>query len=61
MTQNEYYWPGLTLGSGENMLPVHPGEILKEEYMALLNLTISDLALKLLVPPSRIREIVARA
>lgn len=41
------------------MLPVHPGEILKEEYMAPLNLNVSELALALRVPVSRIKEILA--
>lgn len=41
------------------MLPVHPGEILKEEYMAPLNLSVSKLALELRIPASRIHEIIA--
>lgn len=38
--------------------PVHPGEILREEFMALLGLTSSDLARALHVPVSLIRALV---
>lgn len=40
------------------MAPVHPGEILKEEYMAPLDLGVSELALELRIPASRIHEII---
>lgn len=40
------------------MLPVHPGEILKEEYMEPLNLSASELALELRIPASTINKII---
>ena len=43
-----------------NKLPaIHPGEILREEYMAPLNLTAYALAKKLHVPRTRIERIIA--
>jgi len=38
--------------------PVHPGEILLEDFMKPLGLTINKLALELRVPATRIGEIV---
>jgi addiction module HigA family antidote len=38
--------------------PIHPGEILLEEYMKPLELSVNRLALDLHVPPSRIGDIV---
>ena len=38
--------------------PVHPGEILREDFMKPLGLTINRLALELRVPATRIGEIV---
>lgn len=38
--------------------PVHPGEILREDLMAPLGLSIHQLARDLRVPPTRISEIV---
>ena len=40
------------------MRPVHPGEILREEYLAPLNMTANALSKKLGVTASRINEIV---
>jgi addiction module HigA family antidote len=40
------------------MRPVHPGEILREDFLAPLNMSVNALALALNVPPSRIHEIV---
>src|SRR3970282_3026400 len=40
------------------MPPVHPGEILREDFMKPLGLTINKLALDLRVPATRIGEIV---
>lgn len=40
------------------MPPVHPGEILREDFMKPLGLTINGLALDLHVPATRIGEIV---
>ena len=38
--------------------PVHPGEILREDFMKPLDLSINKLALELRVPATRIGEIV---
>lgn len=40
------------------MPPVHPGEILREDFMKPLSLTVNKLALELRVPATRIGEIV---
>lgn len=40
------------------MLPVHPGEILKEDLMKPLGLTVKGLAGELKLPVSRLSEIV---
>ena len=40
------------------MRPVHPGEILREDFLVPLNMSVNALALALKVPPSRIHEIV---
>ena len=40
------------------MPPVHPGEILREEFLSPLGLSINRLALELRVPATRIGEIV---
>ena len=40
------------------MPPVHPGEILREDFMKPLGLTINRLALDLHVPATRVGEIV---
>lgn len=42
----------------KSMQPVHPGEILREDFMAPLGLSINKLALDLRVPVTRIGEIV---
>jgi len=39
--------------------PVHPGEMLREEFMVPLNLSANALALALRVPSTRISEIIA--
>ncbi|MGO4566596.1 HigA family addiction module antitoxin [Rhizobium sp. 2YAF20] len=41
------------------LLPVHPGEILREEYLAPLGLSAGALARKLNVPRTRIERLVA--
>jgi antitoxin HigA-1 len=38
--------------------PVHPGEVLLEDFMKPLNLTVNRIALELHVPATRIGEIV---
>lgn len=40
------------------MRPIHPGEILREEYLEPLGLSANALAKALKVPPSRIGDIV---
>ena len=40
------------------MRPVHPGEVLREEYLAPLEMSAHALALELKVPAPRINEIV---
>src|SRR3990172_11127678 len=39
--------------------PVHPGEVLKEEFMKPLGLSANGLARVVLVPPNRISAIVS--
>lgn len=39
------------------MRPVHPGEILREEYLIPLGLSARALAMALRVPPARINDI----
>ena len=41
-----------------NMAPVHPGEILREEFLLPLGLSINGLARALRVPPSQVSGIV---
>jgi antitoxin HigA-1 len=40
------------------MRPIHPGEILREEFLAPLELTANALAMRLHVPAPRINDIV---
>jgi antitoxin HigA-1 len=40
------------------MAPIHPGEVLAEEYLAPLGITQHKLAVAIGVPPRRINEIV---
>jgi addiction module HigA family antidote len=42
----------------KDLPPVHPGEILREEFLKPLNLTMNRLALDLHVPANRISQIV---
>src|SRR5260370_30414029 len=44
--------------TGQLMAPVHPGEILREDFMKPLGLSVNKLALELHVPATRIGEIV---
>jgi addiction module HigA family antidote len=41
-----------------NMRPIHPGEILREEYLVPLEMSAHALALELKVPAPRINDIV---
>lgn len=43
---------------GEPMAPLHPGEMLREEFMKPLGLSANALAIALRVPVTRISEIV---
>jgi addiction module HigA family antidote len=45
--------------SGERLPPVHPGEILRHDFMQPLGLTAHALALALRVPANRITAILA--
>lgn len=38
--------------------PIHPGEILREEFLKPMGISINRLAREVLVPPGRISEIV---
>ena len=40
------------------MRPVHPGEVLREEFLAPLDMSVNALSLALGVPATRIHEIV---
>ena len=40
------------------MTPIHPGEILAEDYLAPMGITQHGLAVAIRVPPRRINEIV---
>ena len=40
------------------MRPVHPGEVLREDYLAPLGLSVNALSIALGVPATRIHEIV---
>ena len=40
------------------MRPVHPGEVLREEYLVPLGLSSRALAMALKVPPPRVNDIV---
>ena len=46
------------LAEGELMPPLHPGEMLREEFMKPLGLSANALAMALRVPVTRITEIV---
>ena len=40
------------------MRPVHPGEVLREDYLVPLEMSVNALAMALAVPTTRIHEIV---
>ena len=44
--------------SVNRMRPVHPGEILREEFLAPIGLSVNALAMALGVPATRVHEIV---
>ena len=41
-----------------NMRPIHPGEIIKEEYLEPLDMNVNALAMALHVPTPRINDVV---
>jgi|SRR5665647_3493204 len=41
-----------------NMRPIHPGEILREEYLAPLGMSANALSIELRVPAPRINDVV---
>jgi antitoxin HigA-1 len=41
-----------------SMRPVHPGEVLREDYLIPLGMSVNALAKRLCVPASRINDIV---
>ena len=49
---------GAELDEGARMAPLHPGEMLHEEFMKPLGLSSNALAMELRVPVTRISEIV---
>jgi addiction module HigA family antidote len=42
----------------DKLMPVHPGEILLEEFLKPMNLSQNQIALSLGVPPRRINQII---
>ncbi len=44
--------------SASKLAPIHPGEVLREDYLAPLSLSVNKLALALRVPATRMAEIV---
>jgi addiction module HigA family antidote len=46
------------MGRSRKLPPIHPGEILREDFMRPLGLSMNRLALDLRVPVTRIAEIV---
>ena len=41
-----------------HMRPVHPGEVLREDYLAPLGMSVNALSVALAVPATRIHEVV---
>jgi addiction module HigA family antidote len=46
------------MGSTTRLKPVHPGEILREEYLKPLGMSTNALAIALRIPVSRVKAIV---
>jgi addiction module HigA family antidote len=44
--------------TGNGMRPIHPGEVLREEYLAPLDMSVNALAKALRVDATRMNEIV---
>lgn len=46
------------MSSSKRLPPIHPGEILREEFLVPLGMSANELALALRVPATRINDIV---
>ena len=46
------------MANKDRLSPIHPGEILREEFLSPLGMSANELALALRVPATRINEIV---
>jgi addiction module HigA family antidote len=46
------------MANGNRLPPIHPGEILREEFLLPLDMSANQLALALRVPATRINDIV---
>jgi addiction module HigA family antidote len=46
------------MASRDRLPPIHPGEVLREEFLAPLGMSAHELALALRVPATRINDIV---
>jgi len=46
------------MANGNRLPPIHPGEILREEFLSNLGMSANHLALALRVPATRINDIV---
>jgi len=46
------------MGFKNGMRPVHPGEVLREDYLKPLNMSVNALAKHLMIPTSRLNDIV---
>jgi antitoxin HigA-1 len=44
--------------ASNQMRPIHPGEIIREEYLAPLDMSVNALAQRMRVPTTRLHEIV---
>jgi addiction module HigA family antidote len=53
----DYHW-GMFMGKKNLLDPITPGEILREDFMEPLGISINQLSRDLAVPPNRISEIV---
>jgi len=42
----------------KNLEPIHPGEVLLEEFMKPMGVSINELSREIMVPPNRISAIV---
>jgi addiction module HigA family antidote len=48
----------MKMANGDRLPPIHPGEILREEFLVPLGMSGHELALALRVPATRINDIV---